>query len=142
MRAYVTFRKEGNIRSERLFKIRDGAVFDDCLMLGQQFETTRLRTGETIKQVAISDTGEFYGRTKDSQELVRFVSLNLSWLPLYVYKIVMQASLNSDARRRASDSSELTELENLRIPIAQYLKYKVRNSTRAFRRPFSKLIGR
>ena len=146
MVAYSVFRDTGNIRRERLFQIRDGAIFDDAVCHCEQFEEESLRTGETMKRLMVSPDGGFFGFIENDQNPmpIRFASLNLSWVPLYVYRNVYRHSLNRTQAQSKTppDLSALKPFRNLPIPIGEFWKYRLRLATRSIRRSLASGLSR
>ena len=94
VRAYATSRKE-RFRSDRLFKIRDGAIFDDCCSYRQQLKR---RAFVLLKPSRMSPSSTWVGSMGEQATLRNWCdSLPSIWagLPLYVYKIVMRESVRS-----------------------------------------------
>ena len=86
MRAF----KDYSLRSCRPYRhllyYRDDLCFDDCICQDHGFQMVRLPLGETVKKVDARE-GKFYGQ-RDGRP-VRFVTLNLSWVPEYVFRWVL-----------------------------------------------------
>lgn len=96
MRAFEVLCKEENISVWPLVSPVEGAVFDDCLALGQGYvqQSKAFYNGKHIKQLWLFDDQKVYAKRESDGELVRFKSLNMSWLPdyyiAYVYDVLFE----------------------------------------------------
>ncbi len=123
MRAYDIFRKEEQVRSLRLNSVIDGSAFDDCVCLEQGMESENLANGRQVKKVLLHADGRFFCRERQSLRLVQMNSLNLSWVPLYVFGLVWAHALKRRAGSEiAPDISRMTTLSSQRIPLEFTLK--------------------
>lgn len=93
MGAYVTFKNEEGLNSVRLNTIVNDSSFDDCICQkhGMQMET--LPSGKKIKKVLLGPGGTFFCQRESDGSLIKMNSLNLSWVPLYIYHIVLRHSV-------------------------------------------------
>lgn len=85
MRAWTVFRDEQGVRTSRLMHADPDGVFDDCLCHDHGFETESLRHGQPVKRVWLGDHGSFWIRRADDGRPMRLNSLNLSWVPDYLF---------------------------------------------------------
>jgi hypothetical protein len=89
MRAYEIFRDKEEIRSIRLNTTMEDTSFDDAICQDHHMEVEILPSGRKIKKVLLASNGEFFCRDKAGGGLVRMNSLNLSWVPTYVFGLVL-----------------------------------------------------
>ena len=89
MRAYEAFKEEKRIRSIRLNTIIDDSTFDDCICQEHGMAMEKLPFSKRVKKVYLSRDGGFYCREIVGNRLIRMISLNLSWVPIYLYKTVL-----------------------------------------------------
>jgi hypothetical protein len=85
MRAWAVFRDEQHVRTIRLMHADIAGVFDDALCHDHGFATENLRHGQPIKQVWLGDRGSFWIRRAADGRMQRLNSLNLSWVPDYLF---------------------------------------------------------
>ena len=88
MRAFDHYKHSASRPYIHLLTYQDAKVFDDCICQEHGFEMCTLPSGEIIKYLT-SRYGKLYG-VRDGRE-VEFVSLNLSWVPDYVFEWVIDA---------------------------------------------------
>jgi hypothetical protein len=115
MRAYETYRQQSGIKSIRLHTIINNETFDDCLCNGQAMETYAEKIyGHTIKKLYYSQDGIFYCRQLPDNAIIKMNSLNMSWLPDYIYFRVLKKIKNKKAPAKGSSSS-FEELKTLNM---------------------------
>lgn len=87
MDAWQTHRDEVGLKTMALGIPRDGEAFDDALAItdGWQTATTKVRGRIPVKRLACDDHGGFFAFPAGNSDPVRLVTLNLSWLPEYVF---------------------------------------------------------
>jgi len=90
MRAYKIFKQEDHLRTFHLNAVTDGTAFDDCICQEHGMEMERLYFGKHIKKVFLSDNGQFHCRSLSDHTFVRMASLNLSWVPIFVFDNVLR----------------------------------------------------
>ncbi|MFV0338725.1 MAG: hypothetical protein ACK5LK_10855 [Chthoniobacterales bacterium] len=88
MDAWQTHRDEVGLKTMPLGTPRDGEAFDDALAItdGWQPASTKVRGRIPVKRIARDRRGGFFAFTEPEGTPVRLVTLNLSWLPDYVYR--------------------------------------------------------
>jgi hypothetical protein len=111
MRAYKKF-KEDNVKSIKLSSIIDGSTFDDCICQENNMKMERLPFGRWIKRVYLSPDGRFYCFDMNRQVFVRMNSLNLSWVPFDLFKLV-SAQVKRRAGHGASADSPTSSMPTL-----------------------------
>ena len=88
MRAFDDFKMKSDLRWANLMLYNDQYVFDDCICQEHGFQMTKLFKGPFVKDVHSID-GFFCG-IRDGQK-VSFVTLNLSWVPIYLFRWVFKS---------------------------------------------------
>lgn len=88
MRAFDNYKTRTSRPWLHLLEYRSDKVFDDCICQEQGFQMTTLPSGERVKQI-FSGNGKVYG-VRGGRE-VEFISLNLSWVPDYVFRWALNA---------------------------------------------------
>lgn len=91
MTAFSDYKNNTERRWLHLLLYRDDEVFDDALCQAHGFDVALLPIEKSIKKIYSKD-GSIYGM-RDGQE-IRFITLNLSWLPDEIYLWSFEA-LNS-----------------------------------------------
>jgi hypothetical protein len=89
MRAYIAFKTEERIHSIRLSSIIDNSTFDDCICQEDNMKMERLPWGQKIKKVYLGPGGTFYCCDKTDNLLIRINTLNLSYVPIYLFERVL-----------------------------------------------------
>ncbi|MDJ0745516.1 MAG: hypothetical protein QNJ32_19430 [Xenococcaceae cyanobacterium MO_167.B27] len=119
MRAYDIFKQEERIDSIRLNTIIDDSTFDDCICQEHNMEMEKLPLGQKInkgrkiKKVYLSPDRTFYCYEKTVNRLLRINSINLSWAPIYIFKIIL---LHLKKQTDTTDIREYTELDIRKMP--------------------------
>jgi hypothetical protein len=91
MRAYEIFKAEERIKSIRLATIIDGTTFDDCVCVADGMVMEPTRFGGNVKKVVLAADG-FYCETQSDHTLIKLNSLNLSWVPVSCFDVVLDHS--------------------------------------------------
>lgn len=88
MDAWQTHRDEEKIRTVALGRPSGGEAFDDALGITDGWRTAqaKVRGRIPVKHLARDSRGGFFGFPSNGADPVRLVTLNLSWLPDYVYR--------------------------------------------------------
>lgn len=88
MDAWQTHRDEAGLKTRALGIPRGGEAFDDALAItdGWQAASTKVRSRIPVKRIQWDRRGGFFAFTGMDKEPIRLVTLNLSWLPDYVYR--------------------------------------------------------
>lgn len=142
MQAYKTFKEEERIRTIRLNTIIDGSTFDDCICQEHNMEMERLPSGRKIKKIFLNVDGRFYCCQKGTNRLLQMNSLNLSWVPLYLFKTVflhLKKTANSgkfiepDTRRMPTLSSSIPKKYLVKETMKKAIRLAIkRYNNRAF----------
>ncbi len=88
MNAYVTFREEAGLQTISLAKPIDGEAFDDALCFTDRYEKhpEKIKDRHVIKNLQLDPAAGVFVRELPSGDLVRLLTLNLSWMPDYIYE--------------------------------------------------------
>lgn len=95
MRAFDHYQKFSNKRRVHLLNAFDNVVFDDCICQEHGFNMTQLPSGEIIKDIFFKK-GKIYGAR--DQEIVELATLNLSWVPDYLFDWALNGILNKETK--------------------------------------------
>ena len=105
MRAFETFRFQEKIKTLRLNTIIDGETFDDCICFNDGYETyDYLIAGQKLKKLFVNSNRDIYCFHIETSEFVKMSSINLSWVPLELFKFIYANSLSK--KNRLSDPNE------------------------------------
>ncbi|WP_298343644.1 hypothetical protein [uncultured Algibacter sp.] len=89
MRAYKAYREQENINSIRLNKIIGNESFDDCICMEHGYETyDSVLNNQYLKKIYFDANGNFYCYHIESSTYIKMNSLNLSWVPTSLFKLV------------------------------------------------------
>lgn len=88
MNAYVTFRAEEKVKSYYLAQPLDGEVYDDALCFTENFAVHPVKVKErmAVKDLRLDPRGAVFVRHLPSDSIVRMITLNLSWMPDYIFE--------------------------------------------------------
>ncbi|MEN9217473.1 MAG: hypothetical protein Q6J33_00535 [Gloeomargarita sp. DG_2_bins_126] len=148
MSAYLEFKKEPVIHAVRLNKVLDHSTFDDCMCYKHELEIERLFVGREAKKIYTDGAGYFYAYHEGLNQIVMINSLNLSWLPMEIFEIVL-----AELKRRKSNSiapeiatlnlQDMTSLGQIffRKYYVKYLRKNLRRKLRNVVKPILKKIG-
>jgi hypothetical protein len=95
MRAFDDYQNFSEGKRVHLLTAFDNLVFDDCICQEHGFNMTSLPSGEQIKNIFF-EYGKTYGYRDN--ELVEFATLNLSWVPDYLFAWVLTGLLNQETK--------------------------------------------
>lgn len=84
MWAFNVFHKENKPVTKRLNSIIGNATFDECLFFDDGFKMTNIG-GRKIKQIFYDKNGNLYLYHLKTNKYIRLNSINMSWMPLYMY---------------------------------------------------------
>ena len=91
MRAYKAYKEQEKIKSIRLNKIINKESFDDCICQDHGYDVYIVPLGgRYLKKVYIDIEGNFYCYHIASSTFVKMNSLNLSWVPTNIFKLVFK----------------------------------------------------
>lgn len=122
MTAYAEAKKRNVYSTVRLSEIIKGTSFDDCICQDHGYETVRIGSGQIIKNVYWDDG--FYCSRKGLDRPVKFNTLNLSWVPDFVFDWVL-ARITRDTHNDG-DFSRRCYLASCSAPIVQVVLGQLR----------------
>lgn len=98
MNAYVTFREEEYLKSIHLAKVIDGEAFDDalCFTDGYEQHPQKVKDLRTIKNLLLDPDAGVFVKESPSGQIVRLLTLNLSWMPDYIYERLTPLATSQD----------------------------------------------
>ena len=108
MRAYNVFKTEETFRKVRLNEIIDGESFDDCICQSHGMEMEKLWNGREIKRIYFSADGKCFSKALNNGGLVRMVTLNCSWVPIYIFRTVLEVVQGRSTGGRRGESARNT----------------------------------
>jgi hypothetical protein len=96
MRAYKAYREQENIKSIRLNTIIDNESFDDCICQEHGYETySSVLNNQYLKKIYVDANANFYCYHTESSKYIKMNSLNLSWVPTRLFKLVYNTYKNN-----------------------------------------------
>jgi len=110
MKAYKEYKisNEKIINTIRLNSIIDGSTFDDCICQQHDMEMEILYPGKKIKKVHCSKSGKFYCYNKSNNMFIEMNSLNLSWVPIDLFDIVLNKYKKSNKFKKSNEDISQT----------------------------------
>lgn len=125
MSAYETFRTEDQLNTFHLALPVDGEAFDDALCFTENFAVhpEKIKGRLAIKDLHLHPAGAVFATEHSSQEQVRLLTLNLSWMPDYIFRRL--AACASDSAGPLS-KQPLQRLD-LQEPLGDIVVQRVRN---------------
>lgn len=91
MRAYKAYKEQEKIKSIRLNKIIDKESFDDCICQEHGYDVYTVPLGgRYLKKIYTDNHGTFYCYHLNSTTYIKMNSLNLSWVPTSLFKLVFK----------------------------------------------------
>lgn len=88
MNAYVTFRNEEKINSCYLAQPLEEEAFDDALCFTENYaiHPNKVKERMEIKDLHLDPRGAIFVKHLPTDTVVRFITLNLSWMPDYIFE--------------------------------------------------------
>ena len=132
MDAWQHFRDENNIATCSLGEERDGEFFDDALAItdGYEVATEKVLGRTPVKKLVLDSRGAVFALRAADRAPVRMVSLNLSWLPDFLYRRILPFCLPSGDF--AFDTSRCRELD-VREPLGRAVAMRLRSALSGLR---------
>lgn len=126
MRAYMIFKEEEKVETYHLAEPCNKEVFDDNIAKIENYETEKLDDGKHVKKIYLDKFGRFYAKELDSQEYIRFVTLNMSRVEEdYFYKVLRHVTSNFDPfntdKPKQLDGSVMSKPYPMRLRIRPFL---------------------
>lgn len=133
MRAYKTYKEESGIKRIHLGTVIDGEAFDDCLCVAGEIETfDQLPPGlgalpyGSPKKLYLNPDGRIFCRHKPSQSFVKLNSVNMSWLPDYLFgKIIRHSKRELKMKKSLEHSRETLQVLDLNRNFRDKLESRV-----------------
>ena len=122
MRAYAEAKRRKKLSAFHLSKVVNGTAFDDCICQDHGYETARLASGQIVKNLYWENG--FYCFNKGCDSPIKFNTLNLSWVPDFVFDWVLErtrAEVQGDV-----DISKRDYLSSCSVPMAEAMRGRLR----------------
>lgn len=129
MAAYSIYKTEERVRSIRLNTVIDGTSFDDAIVLEDGMVMEQLGYGKKVKKVFLCSDGRFFCCEQSGQRLIRMNSLNLSYVPVYLFKQVLahqQRCRLAGSIKSQPDIRKMKTLAFLAVPISVTLRIRLK----------------
>ena len=128
MRAYEIYKKEERVRTIRLNTIIDGSSFDDSVILEDGMAMEYLPYGKKIKRIYLCPDGRFFCCEKRTSRLIRMNSLNLSYVPVYLFeRVLSHQRLSAEGKIKIElDIGNMKTLACLPVPIKVMVRTRVK----------------
>ncbi len=125
MSAYETFRTEDQLHTFHLERPVHGEAFDDALCFTENFAVhpDKIKGRLAIKDLHLHPAGAVFVTQRSSQEQIRLLTLNLSWMPDYIFRRL--AACASDGA--APLSRQPMQRLDLREPLGDITVQRVRS---------------
>jgi hypothetical protein len=121
MEAFKNFVQQEQIRNFHLAQIHNGAMFDDSITYGNGMELyEKTIKSRYVKKLYLRD-GQIYCRHLASGAFIRMNSLNLSWMPKYIFPLLFDCIVSMRSPR------SFIQLDLLRAPLSYHIKLFIRN---------------
>jgi hypothetical protein len=129
MDAFTEFRRRESIKTWHGEEPVDGEIFDDALAFTNGFEVAPEKIlGKTFIKRLWTDGKSIYTKQKESGQLVRMLTCNMSWMPDYMWRRISRCARGGspDLGDRQPDIPALRELD-VREPLAERCRRECRN---------------
>lgn len=118
MRAFESWREETDVTTRPLTAPVNGIAFDDGLCFPAGYTTERLGSGQVVKRVHLGENGTFWAQRADLTDWDRFGALNLSWVPTYLFEVVLEhVQTGQPDRSDAPPSGREPTLGSVSVPL-------------------------
>ena len=87
MTAYRAY--QNDVHTIRLNEIIGNSTFDDCICHDHGMTMEQFPSGKWIKKIHTDGEGKFFCQPKNSDAFVRLNSINLSWVPVGLFSVVL-----------------------------------------------------
>lgn len=115
MDAFAEFRSREGVKTCYGQAPVHGAIFDDALAFTEGFEVAPKKVlGKTEIKKLWSDGRNIYAKHLESGEFVRLLTCNMSWMPDYMWRRVMDASNGGRPERPETRVEGLVDVSQLR----------------------------
>ncbi|WP_298494577.1 hypothetical protein [uncultured Algibacter sp.] len=112
MRAYKAYRDQEGIKSIRLNAIINNESFDDCICMDHGYERYEsVLNNQYLKKIYFDTNGNFYCYHIESSKYIKMNTLNLSWVPISLFKLVYKTYKNNIKNPKEVLNKELQLLD-------------------------------
>lgn len=143
MRAYKAYKEQEEINSIRLNKIIDNETFDDCICQKHGYDTYEFTiNGQYLKKIYLDANGHFYCYHINFSAFIKMNSLNLSWVPTNLFKLILETSINGHSDKFRVDKFLLLDISFLAkvSRIKSIIKRLIPNSAKQYIKAVMKRI--
>ncbi len=141
MSVYTIFKQEESFKTVHLIDIVDDSFFDDLMCRGHGMKMEKLPLGEDTKVVFLNSDGRFFCQEEETGKLIHAHALNLSWIPIYIYKAILKHFKTNYGKPSATPTQNTITLAQVSVPIKQRLKL-LRKAIKKLVLPGSKVLPR
>jgi len=115
MDAFTEFRRRSGFAVRRASEVMDGEAFDDALAFVEDYESSSQKVlGMTMIKRLWTDGDSIFAKQKVSEQFVRMLTCNMSWLPDYMWRRIIAATRGGGDESRWTSAEGSFREENLR----------------------------
>ena len=115
MDAFGEFRRRWGIAVRRASEVIDGEAFDDALVFVGDFEVAPENVlGKTAIKRLWTDGDSIFTKKKETGQFVRMLTCNMSWMPDYMWKRIIDATRGGEDENRGTRAEGCVREESLR----------------------------
>jgi len=115
MDAFGEFRRRRGIAVRRASEVIDGEAFDDALVFVGDFEVAPENVlGKTAIKRLWTDGDSIFTKKKETGQFVRMLTCNMSWMPDYMWKRIIDATRGGEDENRGTRAEGCVREESLR----------------------------
>jgi len=122
MTVYEIFIKEENFKSILINKIFNDSVFGEVICRSDGFKMEKLPLGEDVQVIHLNDDGRFFCIEEATGKTVLSHTINLSWMPIYIYNTVLKHLKKNYGKPKQEFSAKSKTLAQISPPLKQRLK--------------------
>lgn len=122
MTIYGIFDKEESFKSIMLNKVDNASSFDDLIYSADGMQVEKFPLGGNPKMVFMNIDGRFICKEQSSGNPVEMHALNLSWVPIYIYKAVLKHFKKNYKKPKQPLSLKAKTLAQIKLPLKEKLK--------------------
>jgi hypothetical protein len=131
MSVYAIFRKEESIKTRPITDIINDSFLDNLICRSAGMKMEKLPLGEDVKVVHFNPDGRFFCIEESSGKPIQAHSLNLSWVPIYVFKAILKHYKKNHLKPRVAFDPKSKTLSQVPVPLKQKFK-KFRKDVKRF----------
>lgn len=121
MRAYETYKAEDHVKTFHLQRVLRDETFDDCICVAHGMETYDTPLNDRrLKKMYWRADGEIFFRRQADGKFLKANTLNMSWVPTYLYPRIIKIA----ARKYAAGGATGAAPEMRVLPIHPPLAYR------------------